>query len=462
MVDQPDPTLPPEPVQDAALPPSRPPTLPRAASRGRLGLLRHVDFAKLWTAETVSQFGTQISLFAVPFTAIVFLDANAFQVATLGTVEFLPFLLFTLPAGAWIDRLRRRPILISGDLVRAVSLASIPIAYELGVLTIWQLYVVGFLNGIATVFFDGAYQSYLPALVEDDELIEGNAKLEISRSAAQIAGQPLAGGLVQVFAAPLTILLDSLSYLGSAFFLWRIHKPEPTPQPPGPDGHPSIASEVRAGLRYVLHHRYLRNIAACTGSSNLFSNIAFTLLLLYAVRDLHLEPALIGLTGMFASIGALLGAVSANRLAERFGVGPVIVGSTFLGGFATLLVPLAPPGNVAALYLALSGALGAGFAVIYNVNQVSLRQAITPDAMQGRMNATMRFLVWGTIPIGSMIGGILGSLIGVHATIWVGAILGLGAFLPVFFSPVRGLQRIADAIAEEPPLPDAGGGAAAT
>ena len=436
-----------DPIADAALPPAPAPSLPlEAASRGRLGLLRHPDFARLWTAETISQFGTQISLFAVPFTAITFLSADAFQVATLGTVEFLPFLLFTLPAGAWIDRLRRRPILISGDLVRAVSLASIPLAYLLGGLTIWQLYIVGFVNGIATVFFDGAYQSYLPALVEDDELIEGNAKLEVSRSAAQIAGQPLAGGLVQLFAAPLTIFLDSLSYLASAFFLWRIRNVEAAPQPPGPEGHPSIVSEVRAGLRYVVSHRYLRSIAACTGTSNLFGTMVLALFLLYAVRDLHLEPAAIGLAGMFASIGALLGAVTANRLAERLGVGSAILVGVVFSSLGMLLVPLAPPGNVAVVFLAVSGALGAGFSVIYNVNQVSLRQAITPDAMQGRMNATMRFLVWGTIPIGTMLGGILGNLIGVHETIWVGAILGLGAFLPVFFSPVRSLQRIADAM----------------
>ena len=446
MFDPSDPALSAEPVPDGALPPVAPPALPlEAASRGRLGLLRHADFARLWTAETISQFGTQISLFAVPFTAITFLDATPFQVATLGTVEFLPFLLFTLPAGAWIDRLLRRPILISGDLVRAVSLLTIPIAYALGALTIWQLYVVGFVNGVATVFFDGAYQSYLPALVENDDLIEGNAKLEVSRSAAQIAGQPLAGGLVQVFAAPFTVLLDSLSYLGSAFFLWRIRKVEPAPQPSGPDGHPSIVSEVRTGLRYVLTHRYLRNIAACTGSSNLFGNMVFALFLLYAVRDLGLQPAAIGLAGMFASIGALLGAMTAVRIAARLGVGRTIVLSIIVGSIGALLVPLAPPGNVAVVYLGVSGAIGAGTSVVYNVNQVSLRQSITPDAMQGRMNATMRFLVWGTMPIGSMIGGILGSLIGVHETIWIGSILGLTTFLPVFFSPVRRLRRIADA-----------------
>ncbi len=421
---------------------------PTPPARGRLGLLRQPHFARLWTAETISQFGTQISLFAVPFTAITFLGVDAFQVATLGTAEFLPFLLFTLPAGAWIDRLRRRPILISGDLVRAVSLGTVPLAYALGGLTIWQLYVVGFLNGIATVFFDGAYQSYLPALVEEDELIEGNAKLEVSRSAAQIAGQPLAGGLVQLFAAPFTILLDSLSYLGSAFFIFLIQKREPEPHPVGPAGHPSIVSEVRAGLRYVATHRYLRNIAACTGFGNLCSNIIFALFLLYAVRDLQLEPALIGLTGMFAAIGALLGAVTASRLAERLGVGPTIVGTALAFGLAPLLIPIAPPGNVAVPFLSLSGALGAGVSVVYNVNQVSLRQAITPANLQGRMNATMRFLVWGTIPLGTMIGGVLGNLIGVHQTIWVGAILGCFAFLPVFLSPVRTLRRIADAMPE--------------
>ena len=180
-------------------------------------LLRHPDFLKLWSAETISQAGTQVSLLALPLVAIVVLQASAFEVALLGAIEFLPFILFTLPAGVWVDRLRRRPILIAGDLVRAASLISIPIAYAMGALTIYQLYLVGFVNGIATVFFDVAYQSYLPSLVERHQLVEGNSKLEISRSGAAIVGPGAAGALISAITAPIAIVVDSISFVASAY-----------------------------------------------------------------------------------------------------------------------------------------------------------------------------------------------------------------------------------------------------
>ena len=441
---EPDPELPGAEAVATEPGPSRP-------DRWRLGLLRQVDFRRLWIADTVSQFGTQISAFAVPYTAIVFLNADAAQVGALATVEFLPFLLFTLPAGAWIDRMRRRPILIGGDLGRAVALGSIPVAYALGALTIIQLYLVGFCVGVLTVFFDGAYQSYLPAIVNEDELIEGNAKLQISGSAAQVTGQPLAGALVQLVAAPVTIVIDALSYLWSAFFVSRIGRQEAPLPPRAPGGTPvqrlrAFAAEIGAGLRYVTGHRFLANIALCTGTANLFGNIMFTLLLLYEVRFLGLAPGIIGLIGFFAALGALLGGFTATALAARFGVGHIIVASIFIGGIGALLVPVAPAGNLAAVFIAVSGAIGGWGSVVYNVNQVSLRQAITPNELMGRMNATMRFLVWGTIPIGSALGGILGSTIGVHETIWLGAILGCFVFLAVLLSPVRSLKRIEDAL----------------
>ena len=452
---EPDPDVPgPGSIGADASAPARP-------DRWRLGLLRQVDFRRLWIADTVSQFGTQISAFAVPYTAIVFLNASAAQVGALATVEFLPFLLFTLPAGAWIDRMRRRPILIGGDLGRALALSSIPVAYVLGLLTIWQLFVVGFLVGLLTVFFDGAYQSYLPAIVNETELIEGNAKLQISGSAAQVTGQPLAGALVQLVAAPMTIFIDASSYLWSAFFVSRIKRQEAPLPARAPGGSPgqrlrAFGAEIGAGLRYVTGHRYLANIALCTGTANLFGNIMFTLLLLYEVRFLGLAPGVIGLIGFFAALGALLGGFTATSLAARFGVGRIIVVAIFVGGPAALLVPLAPVGNAAAVFIAVSGAIGGWGSVVYNVNQVSLRQAITPNELMGRMNATMRFLVWGTIPIGSALGGILGSTIGVHETIWVGAILGCFVFLAVLLSPVRSLRRIEDAL----PAPASGAASA--
>jgi MFS family permease len=259
-----------------------PPATPKGPS-----LARHPDFLKLWSAETISVFGTNITQLALPLVAAVTLDVGPFEFGLLTTIEFLPFILLSLPAGVWVDRLPRRPILISGDLGRAVTLGSIPVAYALGVLTIWQLYVVGFLTGCLTVFFDVAYQSYLPSLVERDQLVEGNSKLEVSRSASQILGPGLAGVLVGLLKAPFAIALDAASYVASALLLLWIRRAEPPIEPhdaaTGP--RPSMRSEAAAGLRYVVSHRWLRSIAATTGSSNFFGNISGAILVLYLVRS---------------------------------------------------------------------------------------------------------------------------------------------------------------------------------
>ena len=221
--------------------------MPRLWPNG--GLWRHRDFLKLWSAETISQFGCAVDDLAIGFVAIVVLDASAFEVALLGTLKFLPFILFTLPAGVWVDRLRRRPILIAGDFGRAALLATIPIAYVADALTIWQLYTVVFLTGICTVFFDVAYQSYLPSLVERDQIIDGNSKLEISRSAAQMGGPGLAGALVEILTAPYAVLVDAISFLGSGLFLLGIRKPEEAPVRATVDGRKtSLWTELKEGL----------------------------------------------------------------------------------------------------------------------------------------------------------------------------------------------------------------------
>ena len=411
----------------------------------RRSLFRHRDFVKLWSAETISQFGTQVTLLALPIIAATTLNVTPFEFGLLGTIEFLPFILLSLPAGVWVDRLRRRPILIAGDLIRAAALTSIPIAFALNGLTIWQLYVVGFINGCATVFFDVAYQSYLPSLVERDQIVEGNSKLETSRSAAQITGPGIAGVLIGALTAPFAIVVDALSFVVSALFMFAIRRHEPAPEPRlNEQGErASMRSEIAEGLRYVGRHPLLRSIAATTATSNLCSNIVYAILILYLVRELSFTPELLGLAFSIGSVGFLAGALLANRVAKRFGVGPTIVGSAFAFGPSALLVAIAPA-NLALPLVAASIFFGGLGGAIYNINQVSLRQAITPERMQGRMNATMRFIVWGTIPIGSTIGGILGGVIGLHETIWVGAIGGCFVFLPALLSPVRSLEQIPD------------------
>jgi MFS family permease len=414
-------------------------------------LFRHPDFVKLWSAETISQFGTQVTLLALPIIAATTLNVTPFEFGLLSTIEFLPFILLSLPAGVWVDRLRRRPILIAGDLIRAAALVSIPIAFALNALTIWQLYIVGFINGCATVFFDVAYQSYLPSLVDRHKIVDGNAKLETSRSAAQITGPGVAGVIIGAVTAPYAIAVDALSFIGSAFFMFAIRRDEPAPEPRLNEHgeRPSMRSEITEGLRYVSGHRLLRSIAATTGLSNFFNNILYAILILYLVRELSVTPQLLGLAFSLGAVGFLVGALIANRVATRFGVGPAIVGAVMIAGPAELLIPIASA-DLAVPLVAASVFLGGIGNVVYNINQVSLRQAITPERMQGRMNATMRFIVWGTIPIGSIMGGTLGGLIGLHETIWIGAIGGVFVFLPVFFSPVRRLRTIPAADAEEP------------
>jgi MFS family permease len=422
------------------------------------GLWRHADFLKLWSAETISQFGSQISQLALPLIAVITLHVSAFKVAALGTIEFLPFLLFTLPTGVWVDRLPRKPILVAGDALRAALLVSIPLAHAFDALTIWQLYVVGFFTGICTVFFDVAYQSYLPSLVERDRLVEGNSRLEVSRSAAQIGGPGFAGVLIGWIGAAVAVLVDAASFVGSALFLFAIRKKETSPSAEAEDGRRSMRAEMMEGLRFVVGHRYLRNIAASTATFNFFGSVWGAVIIVYAVRQLHMTAALIGLVFSIASGGAMLGALTANKIAARIGVGRAIVWSQATA-LIEVLIPLAPHDKYRAIpYIAGAQFVTTACIVIYNVNQVSLRQALCPERLQGRMNACMRFIVWGTIPLGSLVGGALSSVVGVPSTIWIG-VLGTGlAVLPVALSPVRSVERIPDQVEEvvsEPLLVDA-------
>jgi MFS family permease len=410
------------------------------------GLWRHPDFVKLWSAETVSQFGTQFTQLALPLVAIDVLHVSAFEVAALTTVEFLPFLLVSLPAGVWVDRLRRRPILVVGDVSRALLLGSVPVAYWLGALTMAQLYVVGFLVGIATVFFDVAYQSYLPALVERQQLIDGNAKLEISRAAAQLGGPGLAGIAIDFLRAPAALAFDAVSFVGSALFIFRIRKQERAPARDAQS--PRMREELREGLRYVFRHPFLKNIAACTALFNFWGNMGFAVLLVFARRELHLSPLAIGLAFTLSNVGPLLAAFNANRISSRFGVGRTIIGASIIGAPTFLVIPFAPEGNAALALLIPAFIVGGLSNVIYNVTQVSLRQAITPARLQGRMNSVMRFIVWGTIPLGSIIGGVLASTIGVQKTLIVSGIGCFMPFLPVLFSPVRRIESMPEPVDE--------------
>jgi MFS family permease len=413
------------------------------------GLWRHRDFRNLWAAETISVFGTQISQLALPLVAVITLEASAFQVALLGVIEFAPFILISLPAGVWVDRMRRKPILVTADVGRALLLASIPVAYWLDVLTIWQLYVVGFMVGILTVFFDVSYQSYLPSLVKRDQLVEGNSKLEISRSAAQLSGPGLAGLLVEAFKAPGAVLIDAVSFFASAVYLFRIKAEERAPTKAERQAGPGMKEEVKEGLRWVFGNRYLRWIAASTATFNFFGNIIFAVYLVFAVRVLELRPGVIGIVFAVSNIGYLVGALLANRLSRRFGVGPTIIMGA-AGSVSLLLLAAAPTSNPIPFLIAAQAISGMGIP-IYNITQVSFRQAITPERLQGRMNSVMRFIVWGVMPLGALLGGALATWFGLRTAIWVGAIGMSLAVLPVLLSPVRTLRAMPEPADE--PLP---------
>jgi MFS family permease len=425
----------------------------------RGGLWGHRDFLKLWTGDTISQFGSVVSQLAIPLVAILILDATAFEVAALGTVEFAPFLLLTLPAGVWVDRLPRRVIQIVSDVARGLLLLSIPIAYAFDAITLGQLYVVGFFTGCFTVFFDVAYQSYLPALVDRDQLVEGNSKLEVSRSGANLAGPALAGGLVSLVTAPYAILVDSLSFLVSGGFLVAIRKRERLPEKPADEAKPKMRHELWEGLRYVVTHPLLRPQAMSTGTSNFFTNVAFSIFLVYAVRELDMSPALIGLAFGLGNVGWLLGALVSGRLQSRFGVGPISIAAMALSGPSVLLVAIAPA-SFPLPFLVAGGILGGIGMVVYNIAQVSLRQAITPERMQGRMNSVMRFIVWGTIPIGQLVGGALGSTVGLRETLFIGAAGAVLAVVPLVLSPIRSVREMPSPVEVEPTIAAGEGGLA--
>jgi MFS family permease len=422
----------------------------RRPGRPSGGLWGHADFLKLWSGQTISEFGSQISQLAIPWLAAVNLHASPFEFSLLGVLGFLPFILFALPAGVWVDRLARRPILIVGDAARAALLILIPVLWATHVLEVWHLLVISFVIGIFTVFFDVAYQSYLPSLVDREQLIDGNSKLQLTVSITQVAGPSTSGALIAAITAPYAIFADAISFVMSTVFLLRMRHRENVPKHTADAPRQKMWPDVKEGLRWVVGHPWLRAIATCTGTSNFFSSLLFAIVLLYFTRTLHLHAWETGLVFAVGSTGSIAGALVVNRLQKRIGVGPTIVLTAIAFSGGGIFYPLAPKSFPLPMLMLAQALFGFG-AVAYNITQVSLRQAITPERLQGRMNAAMRWIVWGTIPLGTLAGGAIATAYGLKAALWVGALGGLVTFLPVVLTSVRSIREMPSPVDEPTP-----------
>lgn len=403
---------------------------------GHASLGNNSHFLHLWAAETVSQFGAQITTVALPLAAAVTLDATAGQMGLLGAAGTMPALIFGLLAGVAIDRTRRRPVLIWTDIARAVVLAIVPLAWAFGALRMELLYLVAFVNGALTLFFNVAYISYMPSIVPREDLVAANARMEGSASTAQVAGPGLGGILVGILSAPAALLINTASYLVSALFLSRITAVEP---PPEKSERLHLRRDIGEGIRIVWADARLRAILLSSATVSLFGYIFLAVYVLYMLNDLSFSSTQVGLVLSLGGVGAVIGAVIAGPLTRRIGIGrAIIVGRTLFGVFG-MLVPLAV--NVSRLEVPM--VLAAEFLqwmalIIALINEVSVRQTLVPERLLGRATATYRFLGGGMIPIGSIIGGLLGEMIGLRETLIVGCIGMLLAGIWVAASPLRG------------------------
>jgi MFS family permease len=401
-------------------------------------LWKHRDFLKFWTGDTVTQFTGQISGLAIPTVAVLTLQVTGFQLGVLNALGFIAFPALGLFVGVWMDRMRRKRVMILANLVEVVTLASVPLAFVFGVLGLYQLYAVSLIMGTCTLFFDVAYQSYLPSLVDRGDVVEGNQKLQTSASAAQVVGPSVASALMQIFGAAMPVAVDAIGTLVAAFTLVWIRKPEPKILLSS-NGQRNFFAEMKEGIRVITGNKLLWTQAGCTGTTNFGSNVFGVAILLYAYRTLEISKGVIGIAFSIGAVGFLVGVLISGTVTRKLGLGRAVTLSAALN-FGSLIVLLA---NHSLGVLILGGAffvVGLGVP-IYNINLVSLRQIITPNRLQGRMNATMRTIVWGTIPAGSLLGGILVTTWGIIPTLVIGTFIAGGSILWIILGPIFKLKK---------------------
>ncbi|WAC66462.1 MFS transporter [Agrococcus sp. SL85] len=412
------------------------------------GLWREPGFPAFWLGQGLSQLGAQFAAIAMPIVAVTMLHATDAQMGFLHAAETAAFLLVGLPAGAWLDRMRKRRVMIAADLVRVVAVATIPLLWIAGMLEIWHLFVVGAVVGVATVFFDVGYQSFVPVLVRDEHVGPANGALEATAQTMRLGGPAVAGGLLAVLSAPLLLAANALGFLLSALSLLLVRDREQV-RPKHERQH--LVREIGEGLRFVARTDFLVRIVGTTALTNLGSTIAMTLSPILILRILGLDPAVYGLLLTLGALGGLAGSLLATRIARRIGEGPALSISTLVFCGSAALLPLAAmlPGAAVPLLVAFEVLLGFGV-LVYNIVQVTARQRICPKPLLGRMNASIRFVVWGVMPIGALVSGWLGTVLGTVPAIWIGTVVAILGALPLLLSPYARMRQLPTRPTERP------------
>jgi len=419
-------------------------TVPPEAASEPPPLLRQPEFLKLWAAQSISQLGDQVTLLALPLVAVLTLDASAAQMGFLVAAELMPHLLFSLFAGVWIERVQsRRRLMIVADIGRAGLLASVPLAAAFDLLSFPQLYAVAFAVGTFAVMFDISWSTLFVSTVPRRDVVDANSKMSLSRSVSFVTGPSVAGFLVQIFTAPVTLLIDAFSYLGSALFLGRIKAKEP---PLEDDGENGVLHSLRQGFSFVMRDEFIRPQLACVATINLFNFVFHAIFVLYATKELGVSPGILGLALGAGAVGGIIGALVAVRLERLIGIGPAFTVGAVLFPLPLVLVPLASGSELKiALLLGAAEFFSSVGVMILDVNAGSLTFLRTPDRLRARTSGTFRFVNMGIRPIGALVGGALGTAIGLQTTLWISVVGALTGVIFLIFSPI---PRLRDAPAE--------------
>lgn len=397
--------------------------------------LRSPDFLKVWSGYTIAVIGSEITVLALPLTAVLLLGASATETGVLVAARMAPALVLGLFIGAWVDRLPRRPIMVASDVGSALVIGSVPIAAALGVLSLAQLYVVAFAAGVFAIATEVARTALVPTLVGRGQLVAANSRFQASGAVAHVAGPSLGGFLVQVLTAPTAMLFDALTFLASAALLATVRVRElMTPRPAGS----RMWLEITEGLRWMRAHDIMFRCVVAIALANIEWFAVQAILVVYATRELGLPPALLGIS--LAAIGpvSLLGAALAGPLTTRWGLGPVMIAALFLETVSRLLLPFAAGDPIqAAVVLAVSQAILGLTVPLWTVSSSSLQQAVTPERLIGRVNSATRFVGWGVAPPAAIGAGLLADAIGLRPTLFASALIAAVAFVYLWASPVR-------------------------